>query len=281
MSESRRDATITTAHSFTSDATSDIFTCFTPGVGVDGRLLAQRSGEAAAQSLLNQDYAMVLCDGDGHSLSFCICDGVGSSFSGDFAATYLAGQLTRWLEEQRLSDGEESEAQASASLMSALDAWAVAAQAQLVDRAITSSGGELVREALTELRDTYGSETVFFAGRVEIAADGAAEGLFCWMGNVAARLVGTDGSSTPINTVENDANRWSTARGLRGSVRLTRMGWTNPQRLLVYTDGASHLSDTLADLDNDALLMQARALRELPGADDLTILDIAWRGDAS
>ncbi len=59
------------------------------------------------------------------------------------------------------------------------------------------------------------------------------------------------------------------------------MGWTAPQRLLVYTDGASRLSATLADLDDNALQMQARALRELPGADDLTILDIAWRGDAS
>ncbi len=281
MSEPQRDATIMAARSFTTDATSDSFTRFTPGAGVEVRLLAQRSGEAEAQSLLNQDYAMVVCDGDGRSLAFCVCDGVGSSFRGDFAATYLAGQLTRWLGEQTFSDAEDSEAQVSASLMSALGAWAVAAQTQLVGRAITSSGGELVREALTELRDTYGSETVFFAGRVDAAADGAAEGLFCWMGNVAARLVGMDGVSMPINTAENDANRWSTARGLRGSVRLTRLGWTGSQRLLVHTDGANRLSATLADLNDSALQTQARALRELPGADDLTILDIAWRGDAS
>src|SRR5437868_7037665 len=62
------------------------------------RLLSVRSQEAQMQNLTNQDYARVYIQSDGSSLCFCVCDGVGSSYKGDFAAQYLAKCLIQWMQ---------------------------------------------------------------------------------------------------------------------------------------------------------------------------------------
>src|SRR5215813_12451163 len=66
---------------------------------VSVRLFSMRCQEAQTQTLLNQDYACLVSQQDASSLCFCVCDGVGSSYRGDFAAHYLASHLLAWLQE--------------------------------------------------------------------------------------------------------------------------------------------------------------------------------------
>jgi hypothetical protein len=152
----------------------------------------------------------------------------------------------------------------------------------LLNEPLPPHSGSIVREVLAELREAYGSETVFFGGRIDFGASvltdhrpAAARVLCLWMGNVRGLLVRADGSCQPLNANGADDHRWSTARGVCGKIAHTAHAG-EVSRLLVYTDGLDPLGERLRTLGDDELCRQAAALRQLPASDDLTLLDIRW-----
>ncbi len=245
------------------------------------RLLSLRCRESQLQALVNQDYAQVVARSDGSSLCFCVCDGVGSSYRGDFAAQYLARELVAWLQAAEGLDGPATEV--AARLRAQMDSWAPVAQQELHRQPLAAGTPALVREVLEELRDDYGSETVFLAGRVSLAPwstqlslSRPTEAFFCWMGNVTARLFITAEHSLTLGGNEQPEGRWSTVRGSRGPLNAWSMGLSTIERLIVYTDGLMALGSLLAELDDQALQERAQALLQLPENDDMTALDLQW-----
>src|ERR1700674_213395 len=87
---------------------------------VTARLFSMRCQEAQTQTLLNQDYACLVSQQD--ALCFCVCDGVGSSYRGGFAACYFASQLLTWLQEMTAIPSDLE--QFSRTVHGLLDAWA-------------------------------------------------------------------------------------------------------------------------------------------------------------
>jgi hypothetical protein len=247
--------------------------------GVSARLFSQRCAEARAQSLPNQDFALLRVDGPAHALSFCVADGVGSSYRGDFASGYLSRRLVDWL--SGLETPLPTEEQARATLAEALTAWRETAQAELAALPVDPEAPALVREVLEELRRDYGSAAVFLAGRLvppepSMALGGDVEALFCWMGNVTLRLQCVGDAEPRRLCADDDSARWSTLRGLRGDVRVRRMSLLEPWRLIVHTDGADAIGREIAVLSDDDLQRRAAALLETATSDDVAVLDLAW-----
>jgi hypothetical protein len=249
------------------------------------RLLSSRCQESRSQSLPNQDYACLIADAERASLSFCLCDGVGSSFRGGFAAHYLATQLARWLgklETIQFQDDEVDRLQAS--LANELAGWAHNGQSELVRVSAPPSQSLLIQEVLEELRESHGSETVFCAGRIDCPAPGSgrkarSEGvdvLLCWMGNVKAVLFQPERELTDIGYIHDDRSAWSTVRGLRGTPRLYLATLGSLDRMIVYTDGAESIGSAIADLDDQQLSDSVQELLQLPTSDDVTVLDVQW-----
>ena len=167
--------------------------------------------------------------------------------------------------------------------------------------AIAPTTDALVREVLEDLRDVFGSEAVFLAGRVDrIAATDPIAGtasddpsarppdhgqamaqaqlLFCWMGNVTAQVFGEPCDGEPLRIPRDDRNRWSTARRLQGTLQVASGVMTSLDRLIVHTDGADSLSSSITTLSDSALQERAQQLLASPGSDDITILDVQWHG---
>lgn len=270
------------ALSVASDPLYDHFIHLAPAPSVSGRLLYARSREAHARSLPGQDYALVSGRADGSSVTFCVADGVGSSYYGGFAASYLSRRLVPWL--QALAHIPPECADICSMLTAELDEWAAAGQRDLPPVPETVEGGALVREVLEGLRDEYGSETVFLAGRLDLgdnATDGAGVApevtlLLCWMGNVTATLYHRATARSQVVAADGDDARWSTGRHLRGALRMVTYQVDAFDRLIVHTDGAASLSSHIDTLPDDALQRRAAGLRGLPASDDLTILDLVW-----
>ena len=278
---------IETAH------TSDTFYRTSVNDTVHVRLLSVRSQEAQTQELANQDYAQVYIQSDGSSLCFCVCDGVGSSYKGDFAAQYLAKCLIQWM--QTLMDLQVQASAHAAQFDAQLNLWAHAAQEQLRQVAIPPNTPALVREVLEELRDTYGSETVFLCGRIDMdtIAAGAedvdngshpAQMLVCWMGNVTAQLLAeTDGETREEQYVtlggdDDRFARWSTLRGARGPVTICKVHLSTIDRLIVHTDGLDAIAPPLLHkLDDKAWQAQTQRLLLQPSNDDMTVLELRWQ----
>ena len=264
------------------DATSDGLTHTVVGDTRSVRLFSMRCKEAQSQLLANQDYAQVVSRHDGSSLCFCVCDGVGSSYKGDFAARFLATRVVRWL--SLLPEMPEDMNAFSTSLRACLQQWAGEAQQELKRMSLPRQAPALVREVLEEQREMYGSETVFFGGRVERASwsdtlrlSHPAQALFCWMGNVVGRVHVAPGQVMLVGDQDDDRARWSTLHGPRGPVTSWSIALSTLESIVVYTDGFETSGATLATLSDDGWHAQAQRLLTLPGNDDMTALEVRWR----
>jgi hypothetical protein len=244
-----------------------------PANNVTIRLFSMRCQEAQTQTLLNQDFACLASQPDASSLSFCVCDGVGSSYRGDFAAHYLAGRLLSWLQE--IPAVPSNLDQLARTLHGQLDAWAHDAHAQLSKLAIPAETPELVREVLEELRDTAGSETVFFCGRIDTRPL-PAQAFFCWMGNITARLSLSSNRCLILGDHNNDKNRWSTIHSRRGQVTLWSESLSTIEHLIIYTDGFDAVGEKLTRASEEEWQAHAQRLLLLPRNDDMTALEFRW-----
>jgi hypothetical protein len=243
---------------------------------VSTRLLSVRCREAQTQSLLNQDYASIVSSEDGDSLSFCVCDGVGSSYKGDFAARYLTTQLLAWLQE--LTEVPKDIEAFTATLHGLLDLWAYDARLKLKKMLIPPETPSLAREVMEELRDTYGSETVFLCGRIDaFSRFQPARAVFCWMGNVAARLTTSSQKEIVLGHTSDKSGRWSTVKGRRGDVGIWHASLPVLEHLIVHTDGLDSVSKKLALLTDEQWYAQTQHLLSLPSNDDMTALEIRWQ----
>jgi hypothetical protein len=231
----------------------DIFIHTQPGDNVSVRLFSMRCQEAQTQTLLNQD----------------------------FAAHYLAGRLLSWL--QDIPAVPANLDQLSRTLHSLLDVWAHQAHMLLSKLAIPAETPELVREVLEELRDTTGSETVFFCGRIDARklptqsdTPLSTQALFCWMGNVTARLSLSSNRCIILGDQNNDKNRWSTIHSRRGQVTIWSDSLPTIERLIIYTDGLDTVGEKLALATDEEWQAHAQSLQLLPQNDDMTALEFCW-----
>ena len=258
-----------------SDQTRDTFAHTALGSGVRARLLYVRCQEARTQQLTGQDFARVAARQSDGRIAFCVCDGVSSSFRGDFAARYLGANLVDWL--LALPDDRAPMSNVAASLSDKLTYWANVAQQELLRQELPASTSPLVREVLQELRLSHGSEAVFLAGLIEPAlANDRPRILLCWMGNVTARLLPDVGRDLSVDLFRDDRNRWSTARGFRGQLSVRGLTLPSLAGLLVYTDGLSAIGSILPDADDEQLQAAVLAQLEQPENDDMTLLDLRW-----
>lgn len=266
-----------------SDQTQETWLYQSFGDKVTALLLSVRSQEAQVQGLPCQDYVRVLSNEIGSSISFCVCDGVGSSYHGGFAAHYLATQLVEWL--HHLTEIPARPADISPLLQQ----WAKEGQVELLQLALPPDTPSMLRGILEELRDDYGSQTVFLCGRVdypppddssEVSLSGV-HALFYWMGNITAHVFAGAGVEQTLGDTHNDANRWSTKKGVQGAPRARVLTMDNLDRILIYTDGlsASGSESRLLHEPDTQLCMQD--LLTQPATDDITILELRWEEASS
>lgn len=253
------------------------------------RLLSLRCHEAQSQKLPNQDYARIIYRQDTTSLCFCVCDGVGSSYKGDFAAHYIATHLVDWL--HNLSVLPPDASKLGSSLQDYLNTLAAPAQSELAQLPLPANIPPLVEEVLTELRTDYGSETVFLCGRLDYDSDEArstqsllrgsgpwvGRAFFGWMGNVSCQLFTTPEHSIVLGDATDRDGRWSTLRGCRGPLRIWSRPLSGLDRLLIYTDGFGEPGSPLFNVGDDEWSEQVRQLFSLPAQDDITALALHWQ----
>lgn len=265
-----------THQQLTTDQKVDTLTRIQINQYTTARLLSTRCREAQTQSLLNQDYASVISRNNGNSLYFCVCDGVGSSYKGDFAARYLTTQLLTWLQEPTEVPGDSE--LFTPTLHGLLDLWAYDAHIKLKKTLIPPETPSLAREVMEELRDEYGSETVFLCGRIDVSQHShPAQAVFCWMGNVAARLTTAPHTEIILGHTSDRSGRWSTVQGRKGKVGIWHATLPMLERLIVYTDGLDSIGKNLAQLTDEQWHAQTQHLLSLAANDDMTALEIHWQ----
>ena len=267
--------TETATHKLVSHQSIDTLTRVQIGSNISARLLSVRCREAQTQALRNQDYASLVSYNNGSSLCFCVCDGVGSSYRGDFAACYLATHLLDWLQE--MTEIPQDIPVFTSTLHGLLDLWAYDARIQLKKVTIPPETSQLAREVMEELRDTYGSETVFLCGRIDTEElSHHTQAIMCWMGNVTARLSLPSDQHMLLGDTNDRSGRWSTMQGRRGQVGIWNATFATPERLVIYTDGLDTIGENLTRFTDDEWHIQVQNLLLSPKNDDMTALELCW-----
>lgn len=255
---------------------TDVFISTVIDSQVAVRLCSVRGQEAQVEAAPNQDYARVVFATQGAALSFCVCDGVGGSYQGNFAAKYLAMRLTDYL--LTLPGVPRESRKIGLALRKQLQMWAAEAQQELSHIGLPRNLPALEQEILAEQRDRHGSATVFFCGRVDYDLPGSqfVPALFCWMGNVSARVFSSSNACEQLGDQHNDRNRWSTLVGQQGFLTTRVSSLSRSEPLVIHTDGLEAVGHQLAQLDDHQLQQRIWQLLPLPGSDDMTVLEFRW-----
>jgi hypothetical protein len=240
------------------------------------RYLYARSGDSRSTGMPGQDYLAWRYRTD--ALGFVICDGVGSSFCGDIAARYLGDRL---LDDLLFDVGPELERAPNKSALAELatkylNQWKDGGHSELQRVAWPDNLPPLQIQALQQLKEEHGSETVFVCGRLSLRED-SNKLVLIWMGDTQVRLFDRQGGPIHVEGRWVNSDRWSTKRGV-GKRGVQVYGWMGDLdqigRIIAFSDGLSAIADhvhTLADYD-----LQAWVGKQLldPSSDDISFIDI-------
>lgn len=235
--------------------------------------LFDRSRDSKKNNAPGQDF--ICYAHDGQRLTFAVCDGVSQSFYGDLAAHYIGEHLVAWLAALTITD----DAAFDTELDRMLKAWVDDANAQVQIKPLKSSLPPMLKDALERKREN-GSEAMFIAGRVDLAARQLA---ICWMGDMRFWLWDNHGAAMDIpDAVWETKERWSSRIGPKsgageGYAHTLVRSLNGVTRLTVHSDGIGSRTDALRTLSLASLDQLAIDLGSAPASDDVSIFDVAFQ----
>ncbi|MCJ8010729.1 hypothetical protein MUG84_03090 [Paenibacillus sp. KQZ6P-2] len=230
-----------------------------------------RAKETMLQGEKGQDFVAVHIEGD--TCNFVLCDGVGQSYQGDFAARFLGNRLMGWLGTTR-----EWSSSAFAAFLSEIT---VAASEQLKQLTPPEEVPSLLREVL-EVKQRLGSQTMYICGRIELPSSRKKHGRIwmAWQGDSRLRFWKNDAEiSEHFQTTMLTSERWSTLKGPIGGlphVYQTRLEYGLPMRLQLYTDGLDDLDPIRQVLPGEQVQLLLNAPHTGGLQDDAAFLELQW-----
>jgi hypothetical protein len=233
-----------------------------------------RSQEALEADLPNEDFLGFRYDE--RRLAFALCDGVGQSFHSELAARFLGMRLVDWL--WSLPDGPAQAAdQHAATLFKLLGEWVAPGKQLVADYPTPDALPALHRRALTRKREA-GSACVFLCGRIEFAPEDAGCVIF-WLGNPRIRFWDAPTDARLSAEAFDSRQQWSAAKGPVNTERVYHLAvpslaGSRVSQITAYTDGIGEQAGALRDLSPARLDGLIHDLRERPGSDDISVLDI-------
>ncbi|MFM9277200.1 hypothetical protein [Paenibacillus jiagnxiensis] len=228
-----------------------------------------RSSDSANAGESGQDFAALHIDG--HVCTFVLCDGVGMSYRGEFAARYLGQSLLAWLNDDAVLN--------PACLNERLQLWAASAAEELEKEPIPHRSG-LLRNVLEEKR-RQGSQTMYICGRIELPFRGKKGKMtLAWQGDSRIRLwKGPEEAGDIFGNTFRTSERWSTARGPVGGQPHwyeTRLSVGEQMRLQLYTDGLADLDPIREQLPDDQIQILLDSSHTDGLDDDAAFLELQW-----
>lgn len=159
-------------------------------------------------------------------------------------------------------------------LSDALQSWRSEAAELVAQQPINPALPPIVRDALDRKRE-YGSETMFVAGLVDIAA----KTLYaCYFGDMHLYLLDATNTRYALpNAIIDTRERWSSKTGIRnGTPHTAIVPLRDDMRIIAHSDGILSRADLLTRLTPDLLNELARDLASAPASDDISILEVAF-----
>ncbi|MGF9695683.1 MULTISPECIES: hypothetical protein [Paenibacillus] len=228
-----------------------------------------RAAESVNQGDSGQDFAAVRMDGN--VCTFVMCDGVGMSYLGDFAARFLGNALLEWL---GMTPNPTAEA-----VEQLLHELTTPASEQLEKIQPLESSPLLLREVLMEKRNR-GSQAMYVCGRIELSrGSGKSRMWVAWQGDSRIRLWRNGQEQSGAFQIHCRTNeRWSTREGpVGGKPHIYEAKLSNERiRLQLYTDGLNDLDAIQAYIPDEHIQVLLDATHTGGLEDDAAFIELEW-----
>ncbi|BFH63734.1 hypothetical protein [Paenibacillus azoreducens] len=241
----------------------------------EGRFICRyaygRAMESLVQGEKGQDFVGIHIDGD--ACNFVLCDGVGMSYRGDFAARFLGHTLLDWLGTTR--------DWSSAGFAGFMREITETASEQLRQLTPPGEAPSLLREVLED-KQRLGSQTMYICGRIELPSSRKKQGRIwmAWQGDSRLRFWKKNEEISEYFRATMQTNqRWSTLTGPVGGpphVYQTRLEYDIPMRLQLYTDGLDDLDPIREVLPDEQIQVLLNAPHTGGLQDDAAFLELYW-----
>lgn len=226
-----------------------------------------RSADSIKNADVGQDYLTFVYSPA--RVAFVLCDGVSQSFYGDLAArllgTHLLAELSVW------EVNKETFAEQVQSLLAQLRETAEAA----TDSYQLEENAPAVLKNVLEKKRLLGSETTFVAG---VADFGSNVLCLCWAGDSRLRIWNSkeEISNRLLPREEfKTKERWSTKKGLVGTLHFRAFDLREIWRLAVYSDGLSRLDGLAQRMPSDnGLNRMIEEARAEANSDDVSFFEL-------
>lgn len=228
-----------------------------------------RSAESASMGESGQDFAAVRIHKS--VCCFVLCDGVGLSYRGDFAARYLGSSLLDWMER-----GQDLSADQLKVYLERLAGTA----AEELDRQPLDHESGLMRSVLEDKR-RQGSQSMYICGKIELPKRGSRGRLPTCLarGFTFTIMERCRGNQRAVRSYLSTSERWSTSRGPIGG----KPHWYErsipadmPMRLQVYTDGLSDLDPIREPVPDEQIQVLLDASHTGGLDDDAAFIELQW-----
>lgn len=229
-----------------------------------------RAAETVNQGDSGQDFAAVRMNGN--VCNFVLCDGVGMSYLGDFAARFLGNALLDWLETTQHPTVEAVER--------LLHDLTLPASEQLEKIQPLESSPLLLREVLMEKR-SRGSQAMYVCGRIELTGGSRKSRVWlAWQGDSRIRLWRNNQEQSDMFQAHCKTNeRWSTLEGPVGGkphIYETKGTASDSLRLQLYTDGLNDLDAIQAYVPDEHIQVLLDATHTGGLEDDAAFIELEW-----
>jgi hypothetical protein len=229
-----------------------------------------RAAESVNQGDAGQDFVAIRMQGN--VCHFVLCDGVGMSYLGDFAARFLGSSLLEWLEKTATLTAEGVER--------FLQNLTGAASEQLEQLQPLDTSPLLLREVLMEKR-SQGSQAMYVCGRIELTSGGRkSRAWLAWQGDSRIRLWRNgQEQSEPFQKHCKTSERWSTREGSVGGrphVFEMKGSGSEPFRLQLYTDGLNDLDAIVTYIPDEHIQVLLDAAHTGGLEDDAAFIELEW-----
>lgn len=222
-----------------------------------------RSADSVNSATVGQDYVTFRYKKT--DLVFAVCDGVGQSFVGELAARILGDGLVDWLWQ---IDAPNDAKSFSETAKKALDKLAETGAQQVADFHLPDHLPPIVVQAL-EMQRSYGSESMFVAGRLALAEPEPWIAL-CWLGDSPVAAIDIDGELMDLGPKGHTSERWNAATGVKGTIHTWTGSARRVARVAGYTDGLG-LEHAPTDAELTRLMSEWKTT---PPADDASLFDV-------
>ncbi|THF73932.1 hypothetical protein [Cohnella fermenti] len=242
-----------------------------------------RSRESRLGGEPGQDYLTFAESAE--ALCFALCDGIGLSYYGDYAARFVGDRLIDWLAE--LPRANEGGAELSYRLDRYMRQMTAEATEQLREHEIPPTITGMLREVLS-VQKKKGSGTMYGAGRIDWPSAELPEGriVLVWQGDIRIRLW-ADGVEASARLGDNFHTRhqWNSVAGPVGGPpcvhcdKLASLGRRGA--LTIYSDGLQALDRFASPLPVPQLATLLNGEARHPSSDDISVFQANWELSAA